>query len=78
MDEIEKIMSKCEHIDSCLISHRNDEEWGECIIFHGTPKIADLKIIQSFAKQHLKNYQVPKIWYLVNELPLSAMGKTKN
>ena len=78
LDEIEKIMSKCEHIDSCLISHRKDEEWGECIIFHGTPKTGDLTIIQSYAKQHLKNYQVPKIWNLGNELPLSAMGKAKN
>jgi O-succinylbenzoic acid--CoA ligase len=78
LDEIEKIISNCEHIDSCLILHRKDDEWGECIIFHGTPKTADLRMIQSYAKQCLKNFQVPKVWKLGDKLPLSAMGKIKN
>ena len=78
LDEIEKILSKCDSIESCSVSHRKDEEWGEYMVFNGTPKTANLKMIKSYAKNYLKNYQIPKVWILVDELPLSEMGKAKN
>lgn len=78
LDEIENFFLKCEFIESCLISHRQDEEWGDCMIFYGTPKTANLKLLKSYAKNYLKNYQIPKVWNLADELPLSEMGKPIN
>ena len=73
--EIEKVLMGCSTVGECYVHGIEDDKWGQKIIIFITPKRADIEELKSYAKTHLKPFQVPKEWHLVDKLPLTAMGK---
>ena len=53
-------------IESCSVSHRKDEEWGECMVFHGTPKTGELnndsELCKAALPQELSSAKEFGIW----------------
>ena len=75
--DVEKILLECNMVESCLITVKRDEEWGDVIHAHITPKnMKKIRLIE-YAKNNLPFYSVPKKWEFCDELPLSQMGKPK-
>ena len=75
--DVEKILLECNMVESCLITVKRDEEWGDVIHAHITPKnVKKIRLIE-YAKNNLPFYSVPKKWEFCDELPLSQMGKPK-
>lgn len=65
-------------VSNCLVVGEKDNHWGERIIAFVTlktnAKIDDLKKI---ARKSLTSIEYPKAWKVVNEIPISEMGKLK-
>jgi fatty-acyl-CoA synthase len=55
-----------------------DERWGEAVTAVVVPASGaeiDLDALQSYAREHLGGYKVPRRLELVHELPRNASGK---
>ena len=73
--EIEKVIMASSTVGECYVKGIEDDKWGQKIIVFITPESANVEALKSYAKMHLKPYQMPKQWNLVDKLPLTAMGK---
>ena len=76
-DKIERILLNTGLIEGCLIKGEKSEVWGDCITAFITPKDTDLENLKTKALKILEAFEVPKKWQLVENLPLSEMGKPK-
>jgi O-succinylbenzoic acid--CoA ligase len=75
---IEKVIQQFDLVDECLIRGVEDHEWGQIIVAYITPTTIDIEKLKQFAQDRLEPYSIHKEWHLVNELPLSEMGKPNN
>ena len=62
----------------CLVRGVEDREWGKRIVAYIKPTTIDVEKLKQFVQERLEPYSIPKEWHLVNELPLSEMGKPNN
>ncbi|NLC27855.1 MAG: long-chain-fatty-acid--CoA ligase [Campylobacteraceae bacterium] len=77
--EIEEILYKYDGIEACAVigvkNHSNDEE---VIAFIQTKEdVGEIpqKELRQYLKSHLANFKIPKLFYMVEELPKNATGK---
>lgn len=78
--EVENVLSQHPHVSSVAIVGVPDEKWGEAVHAFVVPKAGVTPEIPSLlqsARDHLAGYKVPKGVTLVNELPLSSVGKVR-
>jgi acyl-CoA synthetase (AMP-forming)/AMP-acid ligase II len=75
---IEKVIQQFDLVDECLIRGVEDHEWGQIIVAYITPTTIDIEKLKQFVQERLEPCSIPKEWHLVNELPLSEMGKPNN
>lgn len=73
--EIEQVLGQFESVRECLVYGVKDEEWGQRVIAYISPKTIKVEKLMDFAKRKLPSHSIPKEWHLVEELPLSAIGK---
>jgi O-succinylbenzoic acid--CoA ligase len=76
--EIEQVLGQFESVRECVVYGIEDEEWGQCVVAYISPTTINIQKLKDFAKRKLASHSIPKEWYLVEELPLSAMGKPLN
>ncbi len=74
--EIEEVIRKREDINDCGVVGIPDDEWGE-IIGAGivANKALDEKELNSWLKELLPNYKMPRQYVFLNELPRNVLGK---
>ena len=75
---IEKVLHEFNSVDECLVCGVEDKDWGQRIVAYLTPTNIELKELKEFAQKRLESHSIPKDWKLVNQLPLTEMGKPKN
>ncbi|MFM1912281.1 MAG: hypothetical protein RIR51_119, partial [Bacteroidota bacterium] len=74
--EIEEVIRKREDINDCGVVGIPDDEWGEII---GAGIVANKEInekeLNSWLKELLPNYKMPRKYLFLNELPRNVLGK---
>ena len=75
---IEKVIQEFNSVDECLVCGVEDQDWGQRIVVYLTPRNIKLDELKEFAQERLESHSIPKDWKLVNQLPLTEMGKPKN
>ena len=75
---IEKVIEQFDSVKECVVYGLNDEEWGQIIVAYISPLTIDIESLKDFVKRKLVDHSIPKEWHLVEELPLSEMGKPEN
>jgi malonyl-CoA/methylmalonyl-CoA synthetase len=79
--EIEEILRTHPEIKDCAVVGLDDEEWGEVVAAAIIPieKQLNTKELQSWMKERIPGYRVPRKFLQLKDLPRNAMGKvTKN
>ena len=75
---IEKVIQEFNSVDECLVCGVEDQDWGQRIVAYLTPNNIKLNELKEFVQERLESHSMPKDWKLVNQLPLTEMGKPKN
>ena len=76
--EIEEVIRKSPIIKDCAVVGISDEEWGEIVAAGLVLKESLEAIPESFEpwlKEHLANFQWPRKYLILNDLPRNVMGK---
>jgi fatty-acyl-CoA synthase len=78
--EVEKVLAGHPDVAEVAVVGTPDERWGEVVTAVVVPRAGaepgpDLDAIQSYARQHLGGYKVPRRLHLRPELPRNASGK---
>jgi malonyl-CoA/methylmalonyl-CoA synthetase len=76
--EIEGVLLDHEAIAECAVVGLPDETWGEAVHAAIVPKpgaALDRDELQSWCRERMSNYKVPKQFHLLDALPRNAMGK---
>lgn len=76
--EIERVLYQHEAVQMCAVVGLPNEKWGEigvaCVVLK-PDKQADEQGLLDFMIEHLARYKVPKKVLIIDELPISAVGK---
>ena len=76
--EIENVLYKHHAVHMCAVIGLPDEKWGEvgmaCVVQKPDTQTSEDELI-TFMKDNLAGYKVPKKVAIMEELPLSGMGK---
>lgn len=76
--EIEDVLYKHEAIHMCAVIGVPHEAWGEvgkaCVVFKQGKSASEDELIE-FLKDNLASYKVPKTVEIMEQLPISSMGK---
>lgn len=74
--EIEDVLARHPSIQDVAVVGAPDEMWGEslvgCVVAEGD---FDAKAVETWAREHLTSYKIPRIWMVLDELPRNATGK---
>ncbi len=76
--EVERVLNQHPSVVECALIGIKDEKWGErpvAVIVGDRSKEADLK---NFIGGKLARFKQPRVYYFVNELPKSALGKVQH
>jgi malonyl-CoA/methylmalonyl-CoA synthetase len=78
--EIEEVLRIHPDIEDCGVVGLPDEEWGEVVAAVLVLKnVISKEEINTWLRERLPGYKVPRLYQFVEELPRNAMGKvTKN
>ncbi len=79
--EIEEVLRTHPHIEDCSVIGIENEEWGELVVavLIAKDNAIDTAQINSWIRELMPSYKVPRQYKIVDELPRNAMGKvTKN
>jgi len=78
--EIEEVLRIHPDIEDCGVVGLHDEEWGEVVAAVLVVKnVISKEEINTWLRERLPGYKVPRLYQFVEELPRNAMGKvTKN
>ena len=78
--EIEEVLRSHPSIKDCAVVGLDNEEWGELVAAAiVTNESVDIAALNSWMRERMPAYRVPRKYLAVNELPRNAMGKvTKN
>ena len=72
---VEKTILDSGLVEQCLVVGIKDEQWGQKVTAYLSPMGADLNRIKGIVGEILSGEKYPKEWVLVDELPVSEMGK---
>jgi malonyl-CoA/methylmalonyl-CoA synthetase len=80
--EIEAALREHPAVDDVAVVGVPDETWGERVVaavIARTGREAECAgdVLAAFAKERLAAYKVPRTWFVVTELPRTAVGKVK-
>jgi acyl-CoA synthetase (AMP-forming)/AMP-acid ligase II len=76
--EVEKVLAGHPGVAEVAVIGTPDQQWGEvvtAVIVPTSGSTIDLAEIQTFARQHLGGYKIPRRVEVVPELPRNASGK---
>lgn len=74
--EIEEVLRTHPAIADCAVVGLPSEEWGETVAAALVTKAEiDLKALNTWMRERMPTYRVPRQYLLVDELPRNAMGK---
>ena len=78
--EIEEVLRTHPAIKDCAVVGLDNEEWGELVAAAiVTNESVDIAALNTWMRERMPAYRVPRKYLVVNELPRNAMGKvTKN
>ena len=80
--EIEEVLRTHPLVKDCAVVGLDNEEWGELVAAALVPADSqpiDTVALNTWMRERVPAYRVPRQYLLVNELPRNAMGKvTKN
>ena len=78
--EIEEVLRTNPFIKDCAVVGLENEEWGELVAAAiVTNESVDIATLNTWMRERMPAYRVPRKYLVVNELPRNAMGKvTKN
>jgi long-chain acyl-CoA synthetase len=78
--EVENVLSQHPHVSAVAIVGVPDEKWGEAVHAFIVPRPGtkpDVQHLLQSARTHLAGYKVPKGVTLLEQLPLSSVGKVR-
>ena len=67
-DFVEKNILEFPSVKSCFVSSSNDEKWGQKIVAYISPQSVDQKGLKEFLRTRLQNFEMPKEFYLSENL----------
>lgn len=74
--EIEDVLARHPSVQDIAVVGASDEMWGErlvgCVVPEGE---FNAKEIETWAREHLTSYKIPRVWMTLDELPRNATGK---
>ena len=77
--EIEEVLRTYPNIKDCGVVGIPDEEWGELVaaslILDNPTKTVDIPALQTWLKEKLPSYQIPRKYLIQEDLPRNVMGK---
>ena len=75
--EIEDTLLKHPSVKECAVIGIEDPKWGEVVaaVIASSSETTSLKDIQSWSKNYLSAYKIPRKLIFLEELPKNAMGK---
>ena len=79
--EIEEVLRTHPHIEDCSVIGVDNEEWGELVaaVLIAKDNAINTAQINTWIRELMPSYKVPRQYKIVEELPRNAMGKvTKN
>ncbi len=71
---VEKIIMRNPEVRECSVVAERDERWGEVVTAWIAPGNLSENSIRDNLKGHLQDHEIPKKWYMVDELPRSHSG----
>lgn len=74
---IENILNTIGIVEQCLVHGEPHEKWGECVVATICPASVNLVDVQKIVANKLPSHMQPKVWRLMDQLPLTDMGKPK-
>jgi acyl-CoA synthetase (AMP-forming)/AMP-acid ligase II len=78
--EVEAVLHEHPQVANVAVIGLPDERWGECVtaVITPTPGVdLDPATLERFAGERLARYKVPRRWFVVDDLPLTATGKVQ-
>jgi O-succinylbenzoic acid--CoA ligase len=76
-ESIENVILEHPDVSQCLVLGQKDEHWVEKIVAYLVLSNGDLSLVQKQLKASLQDYETPKEWHCVQDLPLTDMGKIR-
>lgn len=73
-EEIEKVLVAHPLIEEAIVMGTTDSYWGQIVIAIIQGSITKREV-QTFCKQQLASYKIPRRWVFIDEMPLTAGGK---
>jgi acyl-CoA synthetase (AMP-forming)/AMP-acid ligase II len=74
---IERILYTSGLVEQCLVYGEPSDKWGESVVALICPGNTKLEELKRYTKSKIPDYMHPKVWKLMDEIPLSEMGKRK-
>lgn len=76
-EEIEKVLVAHPLIEEAIVMGTTDSYWGQIVIaiIQGSQGSITKREVQTFCKQQLASYKIPRRWLFIDEMPLTAGGK---
>ncbi|MDX2139667.1 MAG: o-succinylbenzoate--CoA ligase [Chloroflexota bacterium] len=73
--EVERVLREHPDVTDVCVVGIADAEWGQRVGAALITHHSSLITIERFAREHLAGYKVPRVWRIVDALPLTASGK---
>ena len=75
---VENLVMESGLVEKCFVFGMEDDQWGQKVVIELVMKKQNLNRLKEICRLKLKNYEFPKKWNLVKELPVSKMGKVRS
>ncbi|MEK9772013.1 MAG: AMP-binding protein [Opitutae bacterium] len=72
---LEKILYATGIVEQCMVYGEPDEKWGQQVVACVCPGSIDLEHLRNLVEHQLVGPMKPKVWKVMDRLPLSEMGK---